>query len=104
MSHWREATGDGAFESVASVTRATRLPGQYSVAWDGLDDAGMPVPRGQYTVAVEINREFGHHVVERTRIDCAGKPAAAALSATSESEKSVVNYGPKLDTANEDRI
>ncbi len=104
MSHWREAAGDGALKSVAAVTRATRLPGQYSVTWDGRDDAGMPMPRGQYTVAVEINREFGHHVVERTRIDCAGQPATAALRATSETDESVVNYGPALDTASEDRI
>ena len=62
------------------------------------------MPRGQYTVAVEINREFGHHVVERTRIDCTGQPATAALRATSETDESVVNYGPALDTASEDRI
>ncbi|HQR53020.1 MAG TPA: DUF2271 domain-containing protein [Burkholderiales bacterium] len=103
MSHWREATGDGALETVAAFTRATRLPGQYSVTWDGRDDAGMPMPRGQYTVAVEINREFGHHVVERTRIDCSGQPATAALRATSETDESVVNYGPALDPANGDR-
>ncbi len=104
MSHWREAAGDDALKSVAAVTRATRLPGQYSVTWDGRDDAGAPVPRGQYTVAVEINREFGHHVVERTRIDCTGQPATAALRATSETDESVVNYGPVLDAASEDRI
>lgn len=62
------------------------------------------MPRGQYTVAVEINREFGHHVVERTRIDCGGQPAAAALRATSETDESVVRYGPALDNANGDRI
>ena len=44
---------------VTSITVATRSAGNYSLVWDGKDDAGQFVNQGKYTVFVEAAREHG---------------------------------------------
>ena len=79
-----------------SVTRATRPAGEYTVVWDGFDTSGKPVPRGDYTVFIEINREHGSHVVQSAKIACADVAVAVPpLNATSESDSAKFGYGPK---------
>jgi thiamine biosynthesis lipoprotein ApbE len=80
----------------AGVTRATRQPGTYAIAWDGLDDAGKPLPAGKYTLHVEINREHGTHAAGAATIDCGGKDAGSAkIAASEEAEEIVVDYAKK---------
>jgi hypothetical protein len=94
MTYWWKATG-GNQKIINSVTRATRGPGQYTVVWDGLDDAGKPVQQGEYKIVVEVNREHGRHVKEAVSLKCGGDKASAELKATPESSASKVEYGPR---------
>jgi thiamine biosynthesis lipoprotein ApbE len=95
MTGWWQAVGGPSAQTIKAVTRATRDPGKYTIAWDGLDDAGKPVSQGDYTVVCEINREHGRHAGEKTRITCAAKKASATQKATAESEDSPVDFAPK---------
>ena len=58
---WKKSGSNG---GGASVTRATRAPGRYQLLWDGLDDAGRPLPEGKYKIVVETNREHGSYARE----------------------------------------
>lgn len=45
--------GEMTASEVDAVTTATPRSGLVSYAWDGLDDHGLPLPEGDYTVCVE---------------------------------------------------
>jgi thiamine biosynthesis lipoprotein len=92
---WRVINGDQ--KIIRSVSRATRDAGKYTIMWDGLDDAGVPLPKGDYTLKVEINREHGRHVGEMVQLSCKDKKVATSLKATAESDESPVEYGPKAN-------
>ncbi len=94
LSFWWKATNGGKTAN-RNIAMGTKNPGKYSVAWDGMDDAGKPLPRGDYTVIVEITREHGGHVKQSAKITCGDKAATATLSASGESEESTVTFGPK---------
>jgi len=79
-----------------SITRATRAPGNYVIAWDGLNDKKQPVPQGKYKIFLEINREHGRHVTESATIECGKEEQSAEIRATPESGASKVDYGPKF--------
>lgn len=68
---WRKI-GRSETELVDARTGATRTPGRYQLSWDGLDDAGQPVPAGQYTVLVEASREQGGRSLQRQTIQWGG--------------------------------
>jgi thiamine biosynthesis lipoprotein len=90
---WSAAQGD--YSVLRAVSRATRLPGVYTLAWDGRDDHGNPLPLGEYKIWIEINREHGHHVYESASLTCGLTPGAAQFRATAESDAAPVAYGPK---------
>jgi thiamine biosynthesis lipoprotein ApbE len=92
---WAFAQKDS--DMVRAVTRASRSPGRYEVAWDGLDDKGKPVPAGTYTVFVESNREKGGHVVMSGKIDCADKPASGKIEGNKEIQSVEMKFGPQGD-------
>lgn len=79
----------------SSVARGTRDAGQYSVTWDGKDERGNPVAKGDYVIKLEINREHGRHVGEVARLNCGDKKTTSTLRATAESAESLVEYAPK---------
>ena len=68
----------------ATVSSATRPPGEYTLRWDGKDNAGKLVKAGKYTVVVEAAREHGGHSVDRQEFDFNGKPEAKMLPASDE--------------------
>ncbi len=90
---WKLAKDDK--ELVKAVTRATRAPGKYAVAWDGKDDAGKPLPQGTYTIKVEVHREHGKHVVQTGKIVCAAEGAKVKLDKNAEAEETAIEYGKK---------
>jgi thiamine biosynthesis lipoprotein ApbE len=90
---WKFAKDDP--DLVRAVTRATRGPGQYEVVWDGKDDKGNPVPRGTYTVRVEVHREHGKHLRQSGKIACGAGPAKVTLTKNAETGDTVVEYGKK---------
>ena len=56
--HWSPQFGRE-FESLRSRTKATRKPGAYSLVWDGRSENGEVVPKGNYVIHIEVNREKG---------------------------------------------
>src|SRR5665213_788875 len=83
LSHWWSAGGgDRAFGRYRAISRATRPPGKYTVVWDGRDDQGNAVPKRNYTVCVEFNREHGHHGMESALLSCGVEKKSAKLPAT----------------------
>jgi thiamine biosynthesis lipoprotein len=94
LSYWWQATGDD-HSAIQSLSRATRPPGAYSLAWDGKDDQGNPLPKGTYTVFLEINREHGRHVKESVKLVCDDAARTVKINDTSESAASAVEYGPR---------
>ncbi len=62
----------GALDTVSS---ATRVPGTYAVAWDGLTDAGRRAPQGTYTLTVEAAREKGPYGRVKIPLTLAATPA-----------------------------
>lgn len=85
---------------IRSVSRATRKPGRYRLAWDGRDDAGKSMPPGRYTIRIDVNREHGppngreRHTTAAVVIDCGGKPASARGVDQPELGGVKVRYGP----------
>jgi FAD:protein FMN transferase len=80
---------------VKTISRATRQPGQYSLTWDGKDDAGKAVAPGSYTIRVEARREGGGYANGSGKLDCLAKPAAAKIDANSEMDETKLTYGPR---------
>lgn len=67
-------------DAVSAVTRATRAPGKYELAWDGRDDAGQPAPKGEFTLYLEVVREHGTYQLLSSKFECDGKEFSKELS------------------------
>ena len=59
---------------IDTVSRPTRPPGKYTVAWDGKDDRGKPLPAGTYTLCIEAAREHGTYQIIREEVTIADTP------------------------------
>ncbi len=78
-----------------TIGRPTRPPGEYKVIWDGKDDQGQPVPRGEYTITIEAAREHGTHQFIRTKVNLAEKPFAEELKGNVEIQSASIEYRRK---------
>ena len=78
-----------------TISAATRPPGQYSLKWDGRDNAGKPVKAGKYTVVVEASREHGTYQLERHEMDFNGEAAQATLAPGKELGAVTLDYRKK---------
>ncbi len=87
---WKIGKGDS--DLVKAVTRATRGPGKYELVWDGKDDKGNALPQGTYTVRVEVHREFGEHLRQSGKIECADKAATTKLEKNAETAETVIEF------------
>lgn len=92
ISAGRDAQDSGGPDLVSTVSSATRLPGRYSVAWDGHDDNGKLVEQGTYRVFIEAAREHGTYGLLQQDVVCAAKPVAADLPANGEVTGARVEY------------
>jgi thiamine biosynthesis lipoprotein ApbE len=90
---WKIGVNDDAL--VEAVTRATRGPGKYELAWDGKDDKGNTLGQGTYTIKIEVSREHGGHVRQSGKIDCKAEAATLKLAKNAETGETVVTYGKK---------
>jgi thiamine biosynthesis lipoprotein ApbE len=88
---WKYGKADA---QLAATTRATRPAGKYTVAWDGRDQRGRPVPAGTYTVWVETAFEHGGHVVRSAALVCGDGGAAAEIAASPHFDPVALTYGP----------
>lgn len=93
LSAWWNAPGMGK-EEPPMTARATRAPGTYTLAWNGLDDFGRALPAGTYTLCLEVCREAGGHVLDRVPLVCGPEPVTASFRETPESAVGAIAYGP----------
>ncbi len=78
-----------------TIASATRSPGKYTVKWDGKDAAGQLVPRGKYTVFIEIAREHGTHQLIKQEVDFSGEAAHVDLPGNVELASASLDYHRK---------
>jgi hypothetical protein len=88
----RDAQDAGGPDLISTVSSATRLPGRYSVTWDGRDDNGRLVEQGTYRVFVEAAREHGTYGLIQQDVACAAKPVAVDLPANGEVTGARIEY------------
>ena len=88
----RDQRDAGGPELVATVSSATRLPGQYTVTWNGRDDRGNVVEQGSYRVVIEASREHGTYQLMQQELTLAAKPVAAELPGNEEIGRARVEY------------
>jgi hypothetical protein len=72
-TYHRNAAALGA-DRVQEVTGPTRIPGAYSFAWDGRDEAKNLVAHGTYYVCIEAAVEKGSYQLVREAIALTGAP------------------------------
>jgi thiamine biosynthesis lipoprotein len=80
----RDLQAAGGPDLVATVSSATRLPGQYTVTWNGRDDRGNAVDQGTYRVVIEAAREHGSYQLMQKELMLATTPVAADLPGNEE--------------------
>ena len=68
----------------AMTTGATRIPGSFSVAWDGTDLDGALVADGEYVVCIEAAREDGPYQIICETVAISGSLAPTALTPSGE--------------------
>jgi hypothetical protein len=88
----RDESDAGGPNLVDTVSSATRLPGRYSVSWNGRDDRGSVVELGTYRVFIEASREHGTYGLIQHELTLAGKPVASDLPGNDEIGSAHVDY------------
>jgi thiamine biosynthesis lipoprotein len=92
FSDARDEQDAGGPDLVATVSSATRLPGQYTVSWNGRDDRGNAVEQGTYRVFIEAAREHGTYQLMQQELTLAAKPVAMDLPGNEEIGRARVEY------------
>ncbi|MCW3060688.1 MAG: apbE 2 [Capsulimonas sp.] len=85
----------GGPDLVTTVSSATRMPGRYSLVWNGLDDRGKPVPAGSYTLSLETAREHGPYTLMQKTIDIGAKPFTVTVDGNEEIKGATIEYRRK---------
>ncbi len=93
--YWRRFGRNDA-KLVDSVSRPTRAPGQYSIIWNGLDDAGKKVPQGKYILSIEASREKGGHTVQSLELTLGADGAVVESKPDGEIGRVRASYGRSL--------
>jgi hypothetical protein len=88
----RDLEDAGGPDDIATTSSATRLPGQYTVTWNGRDDRGNVVEQGTYRVFIEAAREHGTYQLMQQELALAAKPVAADLPGNEEIGRARVEY------------
>jgi len=94
LRSWFAAKREAEFD-VASVTSATRGAGQYTLVWDGKNDAGEYVPLGKYTVFIEAAREHGTYQLIKQEMKFNGKSTSQTLPGGEEMTAASLVYKAK---------
>ncbi|MHA8057107.1 DUF2271 domain-containing protein [Aquirufa nivalisilvae] len=94
LRSWYAAQRESAID-IASLASATRSPGEYTLVWDGKDDAGQFVKQGKYTVYIEAAREHGTYQLMKQEMNFNGKDQKQTLSGNEEVTGASLNYVAK---------
>lgn len=78
---------------IGTLAAATRTPGKYKAVFDGKDDAGKPLPAGDYTLYVEVAREHGTYQLIRQPLKLGADPIATTnLKPNAEIKSATFEY------------
>jgi hypothetical protein len=80
---------------IGTVSKPTRNPGNYKVAWDGTDDHGKLLPDGSYTLYIEAAREHGSYQLMKHPFDIGKSDFDVKLKANSEIGAASIKYHKK---------
>lgn len=83
---------------VDAISRATRKPGSYTLAWDGRDDAGNAMAPGEYVLLIEATREHGTYQIMRQPIEVGSAPFSHEIAGNAEIGRAAVRFGEKKQT------
>ena len=96
LRRWSRAAGDvqqsGGPDLVATISSATRVPGRYTVTWDGKDESGRLVDQGTYRVMIEAAREHGTYGLMEQEMTFTTKPEAVDVSGNTEIRGARLDY------------
>jgi len=92
LRQWTGAERNGSQELISTMSSATRLPGKYSVAWNGRDDGGKVVEQGTYRLFIEAAREHGSYQLMQQELTLGTSPKAVALQGNEEIAGARVEY------------
>jgi hypothetical protein len=87
-----DAQDAGGPDLVATVSSATRMPGKYTLTWDGKDDKGKMVPQGTYTLNLESAREHGPYCLVQKEISVGPKPFKVEVEGSTDIKGATVEY------------
>jgi thiamine biosynthesis lipoprotein ApbE len=82
-------------DMIQTMSRPTRPPGKYSVVWDGKDDHGKPLDRGEYTIFIDAAREHGTYQNMRKKVALAETPFVEELPGNVEIKAASIEYRRK---------
>lgn len=77
---------------VGTTSSATRLPGTYTLVWDGRNDRKVLVDRSDYYICVELVREHGPYQLVRQKVSLSRTPFRENLGADGEIQEVSVEY------------
>ncbi len=82
----------GGPDLITTVSSATRMPGRYSLVWNGRDDRGRSVPQGTYVVNLETAREHGPYTLAQKTVTVGARPFTAAVPGNEELKGATIEY------------
>ena len=88
----RVRVAKGGADTTRTISGATRLPGTYSVTWDGKNDAGAVLAQGDYFVCIEAAREHGPYELVRESVTIGTKPVQKQLTPSGELTAATVAF------------
>lgn len=88
----RTAVGKGGTDGATTASGATRLPGAYSLTWDGKTDAGAAAAQGDYFICIEAAREKGPYELIREQITLGTAKFDKALTPNGELTAAAVSF------------
>jgi len=95
---WLAAGGKDDPDAVSAWSRASRSPGQYTLAWDGKDDDGQACPQGRYRLRIDLNREHGPNREQPSSVtielECGAEPTQGRGEDQLELKDVSARYGP----------
>jgi hypothetical protein len=90
LNELRRWTSNNKLES--TVSSPTRLPGKYTLNWDGKDTKGIALPQGEYYVCIEMAREHGPYQLFREKVALASSVLTKSFTPDGELKSVSLEY------------
>ncbi len=80
---------------IGTISKPTRNPGAYKVAWDGRDDKGDLLQKGKYTLYIEAAREHGSYQLIKHAFELGAADFHEQLKGNTEISAASIRYTGK---------